>query len=162
VLSFDDGYADQLAAALPVLRGARWPGVLNLALNHLPDMGGVPAVRQLLDAGWAVDSHSFSHAELRTLGRARLRTEVAGSRARIRELFGVTPRFFCYPFGHVNPAVAGAVRRAGYLGATTTRAAFATPSKPFLLPRVQVSRGESATDLLRRLRALRSPATISA
>ncbi|HTN23455.1 MAG TPA: polysaccharide deacetylase family protein [Solirubrobacteraceae bacterium] len=155
VLTFDDGYADQVAAALPVLRRARWPGVLNLALDLLPAMGGVPAVRQLLGAGWELDSHSVSHAELRTLGRTRLRTEVAGSRARIRSLFGVTPRFFCYPFGHFDGAVAGAVRRAGYLGATTTRAAFATPRTPFFLPRVQVSRGESASDLLRRLRALR-------
>ena len=118
-------------------------------------MGGEPAVRKLLDAGWELGSHSVSHSELRTLGSARLRTEVAGSRQRIREQFGVTPRFFCYPFGHVNAEVAGAVERAGYVAATTTRAAFATPRKPFLLPRVQVSRGTSATDLLRRLRALR-------
>jgi peptidoglycan/xylan/chitin deacetylase (PgdA/CDA1 family) len=155
VLTFDDGYADQVAAALPVLARARWPGVLNLALKFLPEMGGEPAVRQLLDAGWELDSHSSSHEDLRTIGPVRVRRQVEGSRARIRELFGVTPRFFCYPFGHVNGAVAGAVKRAGYLGATTTRAAFATPAKPFLLPRVQVSRGESGTDLLRRLRALR-------
>ena len=155
VLTFDDGYADQVAAALPVLRRARWPGVLNLALKYLPEMGGELAVRQLLDAGWELDSHSFSHSELRTLGGRRLRTEIKGSRERIRELFGVTPRFFCYPFGHANAVVAAAVRRAGYAGATTTRAAFATPRKPYFLPRVQVSRGESATDLLRRLRTLR-------
>ncbi len=156
VLTFDDGYADQVAEALPVLKAARWPGVLNLALTYLPEMGGEPAVRQLLDAGWELDSHTFTHADLRRVGHSRLRDEVAGSRARIRELFGVTPRFFCYPFGRLSGPVGQAVRRAGYLAATTTRAAFATPrDNRFLLPRIQVSRGVTATDLLRRLRALR-------
>jgi peptidoglycan/xylan/chitin deacetylase (PgdA/CDA1 family) len=156
VLSFDDGYADQVAAALPVLRRERWPGVLNLTLDFLPAMGGAPAVRRLLDAGWELGSHAITHADLRTLGPVALREEVAGSRARIRELFGIAPRFFCYPFGRVDGTVAAAVGRAGYLAATTTRAAFATPRDPLRLPRVQVSRGESGADLLRRLRALRA------
>jgi peptidoglycan/xylan/chitin deacetylase (PgdA/CDA1 family) len=155
VLSFDDGYADQVAGALPPLRRARWPGVLNLALDFLPAMGGAPAVRRLLDAGWELASHSVTHADLRTLGPARLRSEVAGSRDRIRALFGVTPRFFCYPFGHLDRTVAAAVQGAGYLAATTTQAGLATPRDPFRLARVQVSRGVSATDLLARLRALR-------
>jgi peptidoglycan/xylan/chitin deacetylase (PgdA/CDA1 family) len=155
VLSFDDGYADQVDDALPVLQRARWPGVLNLALNFLPAMGGVPAVRRLLHAGWELDSHSLTHVDLRRVGQSRLRDEVAGSRARIRALFGVTPRFFCYPFGHLSGPVAQAVRRAGYVAATTTHAGFATPRDPFRLPRIQVSRGKTAADLLARLRALR-------
>jgi peptidoglycan/xylan/chitin deacetylase (PgdA/CDA1 family) len=155
VLTFDDGYADQVAAALPVLRGLRWPGVLNLALSFLPAMGGAPAVRLLQRAGWEIASHSLTHPDLRTLGRARLRAEVAGSRDRIRALLGVTPRFFCYPFGHVDARVAAAVRNAGYRAATTTRAAYATAADPYRLARVQVSRGMTAADLLRRLRTLR-------
>jgi hypothetical protein len=47
------------------------------------------------------------------------------------------------------------IRRAGYLAATTTRTGYATAGGPFRLARVQVSRGMSATDLLRRLRTLR-------
>ncbi len=155
VLTFDDGYADQVASALPVLQRAGWPGVLNLALGFLPDMGGETAVRRLLDAGWELASHSLTHPDLRALGAPRLREEVAGSRARIRALFGITPRFFCYPSGHLNARVVAAVRAAGYRAATTTRSAFATPRDPWRLARVQVSRGMTATDLLRRLRALR-------
>ena len=51
--------------------------------------------------------------------------------------------------------VVAAVRRAGYLAATTTRMGYATPRDRFRLARVQVSRGLSAADLLRRLRTLR-------
>jgi peptidoglycan/xylan/chitin deacetylase (PgdA/CDA1 family) len=155
VVSFDDGYADQVRHALPVLRRVRWPGVLNLALDFLPGMGGTAAVRRLLAAGWEIDSHSLTHADLTTLGPARLRTELAGSRARIRRLFGVAANFFAYPYGHLSSGVVAAVRHAGYLAATTTRMGYATAGDPFRLARVQVSRGMSATDLLRRLRTLR-------
>ena len=155
VVSFDDGYADQVRHAAPVLRRARWPGVLNLALDFLPGMGGTAAVRRLLAAGWEVDSHSITHADLTTLAPARLRTELAGSRARIRSLFGVPANFFAYPSGRLDAGVVAAVRRAGYLAATTTRMGYATPRDRFRLARVQVSRGLTAADLLRRLRALR-------
>lgn len=155
VLTFDDGYADQVAAALPVLRAVRWPGVLNLALSYLPAMGGAPAVQTLRRAGWEIASHSLTHPELPALDAARLRDEVAGSRAQIRALSGVTPRFFCYPFGHLDARVVAAVRAAGYRAATTTRSAFATPADPYRLARVQVSRGVTGIGLLRRLRALR-------
>jgi peptidoglycan/xylan/chitin deacetylase (PgdA/CDA1 family) len=155
VLSFDDGYADQLRSALPVLRRARWPGTLNLALSFLPGMGGAAAVTRLQQAGWEIDAHSVTHPDLTTLPAARLREEVAGSRAAIRDLFGVAPRFFCYPNGHLNAAVVAAVRHAGYRAATTTRAGYASPRDPYRLARIQVSRGRTAADLLARLRALR-------
>jgi peptidoglycan/xylan/chitin deacetylase (PgdA/CDA1 family) len=154
VLSFDDGYADQVRRALPPMRRARWPGVLNLALDFMPAMGGAAAVRRLLAAGWEIDSHSLTHPDLTTLGPARLRAELTGSRARIRDLFGVPANFFAYPSGRLNAGVVAAVRRAGYLAATTTRRGYATPRDRFRLARVQVSRGLTATDLLRRLRAL--------
>lgn len=155
VLSFDDGYADQVRHALPVLSRERWPGVLNLALDFLPAMGGVPAVDRLLAAGWEVDSHSIGHPDLTALDPARLQEEVEGSRARIRELFGGGAYFFSYPSGRLNSAVVAAVRRAGYLAATTTRSGYASPRDPLRLARVQVGPAMSGTDLLRRLRALR-------
>jgi peptidoglycan/xylan/chitin deacetylase (PgdA/CDA1 family) len=155
VVSFDDGYADQVRHALPALRHARWPGVLNLALDFLPAMGGPAAVRRLRAAGWEIDSHSITHPDLTALAPVRLRAELAGSRARIRGLFGVPANFFAYPSGHLNASVVAAARRAGYLAATTTRTGYATPRDRFRLARVQVSRGITATGLLRRLRALR-------
>jgi len=54
VLSFDDGYAGQVAYALPALKRLRWSGVLKLKLDNLARMGGTAAVRRLLRAGWEV------------------------------------------------------------------------------------------------------------
>src|SRR5207247_5441823 len=115
VLSCDDGYREDVSVALPVLRARHWPGVLNLQIGNL-----APArVRQLLAAGWEVDAHTFTHADLTLVGRARLRREVAGSRKWIQSVFGAPASFFCYPFGRFDARVVAAVRRAGYVGAVT-------------------------------------------
>src|SRR5205085_9279654 len=56
VLSFDDGYPQDVSVALPVLRKRGWPAVLNLEIGNL-----VPArVRQLLAAGWGSDEETFA------------------------------------------------------------------------------------------------------
>jgi len=156
VLSFDDGYASQMRIALPVLRRERWPGVLNLALDWVDDLGGDRAVRRLIDAGWQIDGHSRSHPDLTRVAAAQLADETAGARTELQARFDVPANFFAYPSGRHDARVVAAVRAAGYLGATTVKRGFARPAAPYALARVQISGGMSADALLRRLRALRS------
>jgi peptidoglycan/xylan/chitin deacetylase (PgdA/CDA1 family) len=157
VISFDDGTEGHVRHALPVLRSAGWPGVLNLAWSFLPDIGGIAAVRRLARAGWEIDSHSLTHPDLTRLSDADLRRELTGSRARIRRAFGPdTANFFAYPSGRHDARVRRATRAAGYLAATTVRRGFARPTADrYALSRIQVSGGTSAAALLRRLRELR-------
>lgn len=156
VFSFDDGYASQVGNALPVLRRAGWPGVLNLTLRNLPQLGGVSAVRRMVRAGWEVDSHTLTHPDLTTLADAALHRELRDSRSRIRRLFGEPASFFCYPSGRYDARVIAAVKDAGYLAATTVQSAFATPAAdPYALGRIQVSGGVGGAALVRRLRDLR-------
>jgi peptidoglycan/xylan/chitin deacetylase (PgdA/CDA1 family) len=155
VLSFDDGYPSQVAIALPVLRRVAWPGVLNLALDWIDDIGGDGAIRRLIDAGWEIDSHSRTHADLTQVSAARLRDETAGARAELTRRFGVEANFFCYPSGRYDARVVAAVGKAGYLAATTVKLGYARPADPFTLARVRVDGGMGAAALLRRLRALR-------
>jgi peptidoglycan/xylan/chitin deacetylase (PgdA/CDA1 family) len=157
VLSFDDGSEGQVRHALPALRELGWPGVLNLAWRFLPDIGGASAVQQLVDAGWEIDSHSLSHPDLTQSSAAELRRELRESRSRIKDAFGArAANFFAYPSGRYDARVKRAVRAAGYLAATTVERGFAKPTAdPYALGRIQVSRGMTATALLRRLRDLR-------
>ena len=156
VFSFDDGYASQVKIALPVLRRAGWVGVLNLALDWVDDIGGEAAVRRLIDAGWQIDSHSRTHPDLTKVSAQQLTDETAGARAEITRRFGVPANFFCYPSGRYDARVVAAVRKAGYLAATTVKRGFATPADPFTLARVQVDGGMGAAALIKRLRTLRS------
>jgi peptidoglycan/xylan/chitin deacetylase (PgdA/CDA1 family) len=157
VFSFDDGYLSQYDVALPALRRHHWPGVLNLVVEHVESGDLRPwQVRRLIAAGWEIDSHTISHPDLTTLDPVRLREEVAGSRARLRRMFGQPVRFFCYPSGRYDPRVVAAVKAAGYLGATTTIDGLGSRSRPFTLARVRIVPGEGARGLAEKLRQLSS------
>jgi peptidoglycan/xylan/chitin deacetylase (PgdA/CDA1 family) len=151
VLSFDDGYRGDFGVAMPALHRRGWPGVLNLLVANLHRHGwGLKTwmVRRMIGNGWEVDSHTLTHPDLDTVSPAQLRREVGRSRVILRRLFGVPVDFFCYPSGLFDPAVIAAVRRAGYLGATTTLPGLAVPSEADTLRRVRVDGGEPAAALL--------------
>jgi peptidoglycan/xylan/chitin deacetylase (PgdA/CDA1 family) len=151
VLSFDDGYRGDFGAAMPILHRRGWPGVLNLLVANLHRHGwGLKTwkVRRMIGNGWEVDSHTLTHPDLTTLPGTQLWREVHGSRVALRRLFHVPARFFCYPAGAYDDAVIGAVRRAGYLGATTEIPGLARRSRPYTLARVRVDAGESPAELL--------------
>ena len=94
----------------------------------------------------------------RLSGGGALRHEVAGSRRAIRRLFGVTPRFFCYPAGRYDAETIAAVEAAGFEGATTTAFGLASPTAArFTLARVRVDRGDGAAGLMRKLATLGLP-----
>ena len=153
VFSFDDGYTGQYTHALPALRAVGWPGVLNLELRNLRDLHP-ERVKAMIAAGWEIDSHTISHADLTTLGPAALRVELEQSRARLRHELGVPANFFCYPAGAYDPTVVAAVKRAGYLAATTTDSGFARPQDTYVLARVRVNGSDGPDGLVRKLATL--------
>jgi peptidoglycan/xylan/chitin deacetylase (PgdA/CDA1 family) len=155
VISFDDGYRSNVGVALPVLRQHHWPGVLNLALHNLGPGGLRPrGVRRLLAAGWEVDAHSLTHPDLTSVDDAQLAHEVGGSRARIHRLFHLPVDFFCYPAGRYDGRVVEAVRRAGFLGATTTEYGLARSTEPYSLDRIRISGDDGVAGFAHKLVAL--------
>ncbi len=156
VLSFDDGYASQWRSAAPALAAHHWRGVLNLQTGRLGVRGGLTAgeVRAMIASGWEIDAHSVTHPDLRKVSARRLAAEVAGSRRTLQARFGVAADFFAYPYGRSDAAVRGAVRRAGFLGATTTARGLASPdADPFALGRVLVAANDSPSSVLRMVRS---------
>lgn len=160
VLTFDDGYESQFSIAAAALRRRRWPGVLDLTVANLRsgDLGAA-MVRRMIAAGWELDSHTLTHPDLVGLGTGVLRREVAGSRRVLQRRFGVPVDFFCYPSGAFDRRVVAEVRRAGYLGATTTAEGIASPGDGlFTLDRIRVDAGETPAALGRALLAAPLPA----
>ena len=156
VISFDDGTLGQDTHALPVLRRLHWPGVLNLKLNALKSRYTLPAwrVRQMLAAGWELDSHTITHPDLTHVDDAQLWTEVHDSRVQLQELFHVPVDFFCYPSGRYDQHVVAAVRRAGYLGATTTNYGLASPRDLYALSRIRIDGSDGLAGFARKLQSL--------
>jgi peptidoglycan/xylan/chitin deacetylase (PgdA/CDA1 family) len=152
VISFDNGYATQYTAALPVMRSLGWVGVENLQLSGLPpSQGGLSRrqVRALVRDGWELDTQGFSHADLIALTPSELHFQVAVARTTIRDRYQVAARWFCYPSGHYNATVIAAVKAAGFRGSTTVVRAWANPREdPYRLPRLEVLAGTAPASLL--------------
>ena len=153
VISFDDGLRSQYVGARPMLDRLGWPGVLNLEIAHL-DSGELTfeQVAELVDSGWELDSHTFTHPDLTEAG-VDLAREIADSRAYLQDRFGVPVDFFCYPSGAYDAGVVRAVRRAGYLGATTTSEGLAAPARPYELKRIRLRPDDGAAGLAAKLEA---------
>ncbi|MDX6660884.1 MAG: hypothetical protein QOJ55_1706 [Solirubrobacteraceae bacterium] len=151
VVSFDDGYSGQYKDAMPVLRSLHWPGVLNLKLGNLRDLKAAH-VREMIANGWEIDSHTINHPSLPSIDDAHLRYELEASKSRLKKEFGLTVNFFCYPAGAYNQHVIEAVKRAGYLAATTTDEGFARPQDTFVLGRVRVNGSDGPAGLLAKLK----------
>ena len=154
VLTFDDGYADTLAAAAPLIKRYGFSatcyvvsdtvGTYNRwdaeALQETKALMSREQIGEWLAAGMEVGSHSCSHARLPDLPRDAVLYEIAESRAALRKMFGVPAQHFAYPFGHFTAETAELVRRAGYLSAVTVLPGAARASDdPLRLPRILVN-----------------------
>lgn len=155
VLTFDNGYHSQYAAALPVLQRLHWVADENIQLTGLPpSQGGLTdaEVRGLVNAGWELDTQGISHADLIALDAAALRDQVETSRRILQRRYRVPVDWFCYPSGHYNATVIAAVKAAGYVGSTTVIPGWASPQDdPYALPRLRVLGGTSPAALLEQI-----------
>ena len=160
VISFDNGYESQYTQALPVLRSLGWVGDENIQLTGLPpSQGGIGQreIRELIAAGWELDTQGFSHADLITLSAEQLHYEVAVSRSVIQRRFHVQVNWFCYPSGHYDARVVAAVTAAGYSGSTTVIPGWAHRDEdPYRMHRLRVLGGTSGAQLLEQLAAIKA------
>jgi peptidoglycan/xylan/chitin deacetylase (PgdA/CDA1 family) len=163
-ITFDDGYADNHTHALPVLAELGLPatvfvtvGAMGNQLAVLRDHGPVPAltwaqVREMLQAGITIGSHTVSHPHLTQLDAGRLAHELTAARAAIAAETGVDTDVFCYPHGDLDRRVRAAVRDAGYRLACATRPGPVVATTDLLaLPRTFVARDDSLADFARKL-----------
>jgi peptidoglycan/xylan/chitin deacetylase (PgdA/CDA1 family) len=153
LLTFDDGFRTIHSRAFPLMREFGYPGVLFLYTDFIKWQGGslrYAEVEEMAKGGFAVGSHSVSHANLSAAGdslgpqefAAKVRHELEGSRDFLRERFGVTPRAYAYPFGVFHPEVTEGLVRAGYtLGFTVNPGPNDATVDPLLLRRELLTRG---------------------
>ncbi|MFF8099116.1 polysaccharide deacetylase family protein [Streptomyces sp. NPDC016640] len=161
-LTFDDGYADFLTGAWPVLRrfgcGATLfvlPGRLG-GDNAWDPLGPrkplltADGIRRAAAEGVEIGSHGLTHVDLTRADDATLTAEVAESRALLTELTGSPADGFCYPYGTVDARAVEAVRKAGYDYACAIDPGPLTG--PHALPRAHVGQNDTAWRLRLKLR----------
>jgi peptidoglycan/xylan/chitin deacetylase (PgdA/CDA1 family) len=160
LITFDDGYRDNLENALPVLRAHGYPAVLFVPIGYLDDGRPLPheellrtlgVSNQTLDwdelaeleaGGVRIESHGIGHWPLTALEPAEATREIALSKLRLEERLGREVDAFAYVKGSqadYRPEHASLVQQAGYtLAFTSVSGANGPTSDPFRLRRYNI------------------------
>ncbi|MFC8675670.1 polysaccharide deacetylase family protein [Streptomyces griseorubiginosus] len=166
-LTFDDGYADFLDHALPVLTSHGFGATLFVLPGRL---GGENAwdplgprkplltadgIREAAEAGVEIGSHGLTHVDLTQADDVTLKSEIVESRALLEELTGTQIGGFCYPYGTLDQRAVDTVRDAGYRYACAIDPG--PINGPLALPRVHIGQQDTAVRLFlkQRLHRLR-------
>jgi peptidoglycan/xylan/chitin deacetylase (PgdA/CDA1 family) len=141
LITFDDGYRDNLAHAAPVLERYGYPAVIFVPLGYLDDPRPLPheerlamrglinstldwgELRELEAAGVRVESHGISHRPLAALELDEATREIVLSKLRLEDRLGRPVRSFAYVKGseaHYKPVHLSLIRQAGYEVAFTS------------------------------------------
>jgi peptidoglycan/xylan/chitin deacetylase (PgdA/CDA1 family) len=135
LITFDDGYLDNLEHAVPILERHGYPAVLFAPIGYLGAARPLPhdehlaargivnrtlswsQLAELEQAGVRVESHGIGHRPLADLEVDEAAREITLSKLRLEEALGRPIRAFAYVKGseaHYRPVHLSLLRQAGY------------------------------------------------
>ncbi len=122
-ITFDDGGADCYSVAYPILREHGFTATFFVITGYVGNGSCMTwdQLREMRAAGMDIESHTYSHPDLRKLDAARLAQELRESRAALVRELGASACFLSYPEGRFDGRVVAAAKAAGYLAAVRTR-----------------------------------------
>ncbi len=121
-ISFDDGYKDNYTHALPLLKKYNAKATFHLIEQKIGGSIYMDAaqIRELLQAGMEIGSHTMSHHQLAEIDPKYLEWEIGVSKYALEKRFpGLQVRTLAYPNGSVNAQVIAALKKYGYEQALT-------------------------------------------
>jgi peptidoglycan/xylan/chitin deacetylase (PgdA/CDA1 family)/glycosyltransferase involved in cell wall biosynthesis len=165
ILTFDDGYQDNLANAEPLLKKYGMKATIFLLADHditentwdsntrePSSMIMTLAEKKQLDpAVWEVGSHGFHHLHLTQVPEEKAFEEMKDSKERLEKDLNRQVVAFAYPFGSSSLRLAELCQKAGYKFAVNTdQGGIHTADNPFFLFRVNIFPLDGAWALLKK------------
>jgi len=153
VITFDDGYGDNVEAALPVLQKHGFCAtsyVVSQAIGKdnfwdKPNVArkAIMTREQLLKwhaAGMEVGGHTQTHPKLSLATATQQLDEIRNGKEDLESIIQAPVTQFCYPYGDYDETTRRIVETAGFVAATTIVKGRARPSDtPFDYPRIYIS-----------------------
>jgi peptidoglycan/xylan/chitin deacetylase (PgdA/CDA1 family) len=166
VVTFDDGYKDNIVEAAPVLEEFGFRGTFFVTTEYINGVKTSPKrpwqrweclsegdIRELARRGHEIGSHGARHVDLRTLDEASRGEELRRSKERISALIAGDADVFSYPYGYYDAALASMVKRQGYKAACTIEDGINNPgSDPYRLKRITILKDDTDTYYRERLK----------
>ncbi len=143
-LTFDDGFVNFAAAAIPLLERYKFPATVFLVTDYCGkrnDWPGQwknvprwplmdwPQIRELSAGGVDFGAHTVTHPDLARLDAAAAAREIEGSKGRIEDELGRPVESFAYPYGAATPEVRRLVAQ-HYRWGCSTRLGYVTSRSP--------------------------------
>lgn len=134
ILTFDDGYVDNLTNAAPLLRQFGLKAVIYLLADPdlrdnswdadgkepLQALMSLEQKRQLLEFDFEIGSHGFRHQKITDMNEVEARHELQASKAQLEKDFGTSVTSYAYTYGVTSPEAARLAEEAGYDFAVNT------------------------------------------
>ena len=158
LVTFDDGYRDFIAEAVPILTKYNIPAVVFVHAdrssrqlkNEIPLLDW-QEIRELSDK-FEIGNHSNSHPNLKKLSANELEDDIKESTRLIQEVTFKKPEIFAYPFGMFNQSTIDILKNSGYkLGFTTDRGMVKVGTDPFKIKRFGIANDTSFIEFKTRL-----------
>jgi len=159
VLTFDDGYKDNLVNALPILKKYNFKATIFVIINRFDNDWSIyrkaknanivnhidklsdDDIKILLQSGLIeIGAHTMNHKNFSKLSFEEKENEILESKKILEEKFAIECKTFSYPFGIYNKGDEDMVKEADFIGAVTTEAKKVNLKRDsiFLLPRVAI------------------------
>ncbi len=137
MITFDDGFADNLWFAYEILKKFNLKPLIFLVVDYVGSdkiffrykdkekdrFLNWEEVKWMGENGVEFGSHTLTHPHLTEISEKKAKEEIVISKKKIEDKIGMEVKFFCYPYGEFDEKIIEIVKKAGY------KAAFVTPKK---------------------------------
>ncbi|MDP4153553.1 MAG: polysaccharide deacetylase family protein [Bacillota bacterium] len=144
LITFDDGYIDNYNIASSILRRYGFKATFFIITDFVkkPDRINWIQLKELINLGNSIGSHSVRHLDLSTLSLKQQEYELGISKQVLEKNLGINITAFCFPSGRYNETTLALLPKLGYKLGFTTQQGFVHPhDNKFMLKRVRIYGG---------------------
>ncbi|MEK6629011.1 MAG: polysaccharide deacetylase family protein [Bdellovibrionota bacterium] len=165
ILTFDDGYTDNLSNASPLLKKYQFNAQLFLLADSKIkqnnwDLSASEPTHDIVsglerqrwkDSQFEIGSHGFSHKKITELSSEEALTELTESKKHLENEFGIPINTYAFTYGITNEAAADLAQKAGYdYAVNTDTGGLLIEEDPYRIFRVNIFPDESCLSLFKK------------